>query len=50
MGLSLDGRETHSALRLHEPVGFCRVPRQEVRNRVGTLSFVMVHGEGSADP
>lgn len=48
--LSLDGRGTHSAMRFHEPIGLRRDPRQEVRNRIGTLSFAMVHGGGSADP
>jgi len=43
--LSLDVRETNSAIRLYERVGFRRVPGQEVRNRVGTLSLGMVHGE-----
>ena len=42
--LSLDVRETNPAMRLYERLGFRRVPGREVRNRVGTLSFGMVHG------
>lgn len=41
--LSLDVRETNPAIRLYERLGFRRVPGQEVRNRVGTLSLGMVH-------
>jgi len=48
--LSLDVRESNSAMRRYEPVGFRRVRGQEVRGRVGTMSFGMVHGEGAADP
>jgi ribosomal protein S18 acetylase RimI-like enzyme len=40
--LSLDVRETNPAMRLYERLGFRRVPGQEVRNRVGTLSLGMV--------
>jgi hypothetical protein len=36
-------------MRLYEPVGFRRVPGREARNRVGTMSLSMVHGESSAD-
>jgi GNAT superfamily N-acetyltransferase len=46
--LSLDVRETNSAMPLYEPVGFPRVRGRDVRNRVGTMSFSMVHGEDSA--
>jgi ribosomal protein S18 acetylase RimI-like enzyme len=42
--LALDVRETNPAKRLYERLGFRRVPGQEVRNRVGTLSLGMVHG------
>jgi len=47
--LSLGVCEPNPAMRLYEPVGFRRVPGQEARNRVGTMSFSMVHGESSAD-
>lgn len=42
--LSLDVRETNPAMRLYERLGFRRVPGQEVRNRVGTLSLGMMYG------
>lgn len=47
--LSLDLRETNSAMPLCEPAGVRLVRGQDVHNRVGTMSFSMVHGEGSAD-
>jgi len=47
--LALDVRESNSAMRRYEPVGVRRVRGQDMRNRVGTMSFSMVHGEGSAD-
>lgn len=47
--LSLDVRETNSAMRRYEPVGVRRVRGQDTRYRVGTMSFSMVHGEGSGD-
>jgi ribosomal protein S18 acetylase RimI-like enzyme len=48
--LSLDVRETNPAMRLYQRLGFRRVPGHEARNRVGTMSFGMVHGKGSIDP
>jgi ribosomal protein S18 acetylase RimI-like enzyme len=42
--LSLDVRETNPAMRLYKRLGFRRLRGREVRNRVGTLSFGMVHG------
>ena len=42
----LDVREINPPIRLYERLGFRRVPGQEVRNRVGTLSLGMVHGGG----
>jgi ribosomal protein S18 acetylase RimI-like enzyme len=43
--LTLDVRETNPAKRLYERLGFRRVPGQEVRNRVGSLSLGMVFSE-----
>jgi ribosomal protein S18 acetylase RimI-like enzyme len=43
--LTLDVRETNPAKRLYERLGFRRVPGQEVRNRVGSLSLGMAFRE-----
>jgi GNAT superfamily N-acetyltransferase len=48
VGLCLNVRDTNSAVRLYQKIGFQRANGTEVKNRVGGLSFGMILAQGLA--